>query len=287
MILDWAYGRPSVEAMRAFGVTGVARYLTRSSAKALTLTEVDRYRSGGIAVHAVFEDAAGRPALGYNAGVADAAHSRDQARSLGWNNDGAIYFAVDFHATYEQVEQYFRGVNSVLPAALVGCYGGAIVYEPLRRDGLINYAWQAAAMAWSGYRIGACDMLQLVRQPTVDNVIVDVNEIRSNDTGAWFGGAVMAVSDELRTVLNEGTGGGQHNWAGTSRETLLVSQQGYNASVDANTNAWLATQVANRVSGQLDTLSLKVDALLEREPSLPVIDYQQLAIALLAAIGSV
>lgn len=284
MILDWAYGRPTVGAMQSMGVKGVARYLTRSAPKALTASEVDRYRSGGLAIHAVFEDAVGRPVLGFNAGVSDAAHARDQAMALGWNYDGAIYFAVDMYATYDQVVDYFRGVNSVLPAAVVGCYGGTLVYEPLREHGWINYAWQAAAMYWSNYRIGKCDMLQLVKQTTVEGITVDINEARSNDTGAWFGGVAMAVSDELRAVLNEGTAQGQTSWAGTSRETLGGVQRTFNAAVDANTNAWLATQVGNQVSGKVDSLSAKVDALLQRESVPAVIDYQQLAYALLVAI---
>lgn len=32
----------------------------------------------------------------------------------------------------------------------------------------------------------------------------------------------------LRKVLNEGTGGGQTNWAGTSRETLRATQETFN-----------------------------------------------------------
>lgn len=49
----------------------------------------------------------------------------------------------------------------------------------------------------------------------------------------------------LRRVMNEGTGPGQTNWAGTSRETLNVSQHTYNAAAAA----------ADRIAQALDALS--------------------------------
>ncbi len=56
---------------------------------------------------------------------------------------------------------------------------------------------------------------------------------------------VDVTPEQLRAVLNEGTGSGQADWAGTARETLSVIQRAYNAAAHAaNTVDQVAAEVA-------------------------------------------
>lgn len=88
---------------------------------------------------------------GYAAGVEDAKSADAQRKALGLPDDMPIYFACDFDATgpeFHTINEYMRGVNSVIGLARSGFYGGYYavenVYAAPRRA---QYYWQTAA--WS------------------------------------------------------------------------------------------------------------------------------------------
>lgn len=211
MYADWAYHRPGAEALIDAGFTGVIRYLSPTPDKNLSPNEILDYRDANLAVHGVYESVAGRALQGYVAGVTDARSAVRQARSLGWDetSGGCIYFAVDTDivtaSQMHNVYAYFAGVTSILPKRYVGGYGEADVIRGLYAQNLIRYRWQT--MAWSRGQQMQCEIYQRGQQ-TVNGVLVDVNDVMSADTGAWFPvlneASVRAiVKDEIHTALTE------------------------------------------------------------------------------------
>lgn len=207
--IDFSYGRPGSAAIKAAGHSGVIRYLSRYLPKTLDLREVADYRSGGLAIHVVFEDSANRAVGGWSAGQADAQFAKDQAYGLGWDGSGCIYFAVDFdvtQATQSAVIGYFQGIANVLPVEQVGGYGEADVIDLLASRGLIGHCWQTKA--WSGGRVTSrAQMIQLIQTASVVGIDVDVNQVLTpGNTGAWFtnSGANMAGEADAAIVALRG-----------------------------------------------------------------------------------
>lgn len=149
--LDWAWGHVSSAALRRSGVTFAGRYIsTPGNSKNITLSEAKAHTAAGIDTFLVFETTSGRATAGFAAGQHDARSALSQAAAAGAPSGIAIYFAVDFDASWQSVASYFKGVASVLGVRRTGAYGGIRVIEGLFNAGLITFGWQT--LAWSGGR---------------------------------------------------------------------------------------------------------------------------------------
>lgn len=142
-VVDYSWARPAPAAIKAGGFVGAVRYLSYEPGKNISPGEWAGLRNEGLALSLVWETTADRALHGAGAGAQDAIEANRQANALGYT--GAIYYAVDTGATWEQVAPYFRGVASVqgLPW---GGYGPYAVAEGL--GAVTRYVWQCAA--WSG-----------------------------------------------------------------------------------------------------------------------------------------
>jgi hypothetical protein len=153
--IDFAWGRPGVQALKARGVTFVGRYfsnhegrgLKSKSGKDMDRAELESYAKAQIGVVVAWESTAERAREGASAGEQDARLALAQANGVGW--DGPINFAVDFEAQGPEVYHYFRGVQSVL-GARTGVYGGYEVVRYLFDNKVVFHAWQT--YAWSDNR---------------------------------------------------------------------------------------------------------------------------------------
>ncbi|MEU7096048.1 glycoside hydrolase domain-containing protein [Kitasatospora aureofaciens] len=156
--LDIAWDRPSTNDILATGAHFVARYLSPDSSKNLNSTEVRDYPANGLSIVVVWESTAGRMLAGYSAGVSDAQAAEAQRRSLGLPNDMVIYFACDTDVSgsqYHTVNEYMRGVNSVIGLNRTGFYGGYYEVENVAAaPATASYFWQTTAWSnghWSAH----------------------------------------------------------------------------------------------------------------------------------------
>lgn len=176
-----------IPALKARGVTFVARYLSTSPGKNLTLREAQALSDAGISIVLVWETTAQRSLAGRAAGVADAKAARGQATNVGMPVDRPIYFAVDFDASSGQeaaISAYLDGAASVLGKAGVGVYGGFNVVKHALDGGHCHWAWQT--YAWSG---GQWDGRAQIRQYSNDHIIggvgLDYDSSQTADFGQW------------------------------------------------------------------------------------------------------
>ncbi len=307
LVADWGWGRPGARALKAAGFTGVARYLSRDLTKALDRTEVADYRATNppLAIHAVFEDSAGRALSGFNAGVADAQFAKQQALGLGWDGSGCLYFAVDrdidMTTQAATVRAYFQGVGTVLGFNHIGGYGEADVIDDLYANRLIKYRWQTTA--WSRGRVTATDLFQQLGQVTVASVAVDKNDVRTGDTGAWFGviagGApIVAVNvgradNEIAACDNavDGLNPSKFSTQFPYSISLLRQLADVNSGAARNQQVGLVGVGVAQANEALVSLAADVAALDAKVTTLGgvvsvEIDYAQLAAALLAQLAT-
>jgi glycoside hydrolase-like protein len=193
MIVDFAFGRPPVAELKAAGVTGVVRYLCKDPNKRLDKDEVAAYRANGITIHAVYQDGTRDGFDGLSGGIGNAQRALAQARDVGWDLSGCLYY-VPADENIERgdlpvLREYARGWASVLSPQCCGVYGETLLLDDLYAIGLVAYRWQAAAMSFSNFVPASCNLRQQPRQITVAGVQMDLNTQLMPKTGAWFGGA--------------------------------------------------------------------------------------------------
>jgi hypothetical protein len=149
--IDFAYGKPSPQLLRAAGVSFVCRYLSPDADKNLSRSEAEDYSQAGIGIVTVWESSAQASQGGHAAGVADAEQAKRQAHALGAPESAPIFFAVDYElqpVLKDIVEGYFNGALDVLGRGHVGAYGGLSTVELAYVRCGIGYLWQT--LAWSG-----------------------------------------------------------------------------------------------------------------------------------------
>lgn len=165
--VDYSTSRPGAAALRAAGYTFACRYLAagskKTAAKALTKTEADGLRAGGIDVVSNWEIAERAALRGHPQGVADAKAAVEKHRACGGPSDRPIYFSVDFdipdfapsstdpRAKLGPAAQYFDGIVSVLGLNRTGVYGGYWAVSRLFDAHLIRWGWQAYAWSSAGH----------------------------------------------------------------------------------------------------------------------------------------
>jgi hypothetical protein len=131
-----------IAALKAHGVTFVARYLSHSSGKNLTPDEAAALSAAKIAITVVWETAADRALAGHAAGAQDARDALAEAKACGMPAGRPIFFAVDFDASNGQegaISTYLDGAASVLGKDRTGVYGGYnVVKHALDGDHLVR-----------------------------------------------------------------------------------------------------------------------------------------------------
>lgn len=179
--IDAAWGAASLNP-RSLGASFVARYLGHDASKCISLGEARHDTALGVDLVVVFEDQARRCLGGRAAGVADAHFAEAQAKAAGMPAFAPIYFACDDDfgpGDQGAINEYFRGVASVLGVHRTGAYAGYYVIKRLFDAGLIKYGWQTAA--WSG---GHWDPRAQIQQYSFGQVY-DWDRTEHSDFGQW------------------------------------------------------------------------------------------------------
>lgn len=140
------------------GIRFVVRYYSASAKKRMARPEAMVLTSAGLQLAVVYQDSNNEiNSFSENAGRKHATTAMQQALEIGQPAGSAIYFAVDFDASAEQVRgailDYFREVSRLLGAAstryAVGVYGSGLTCRLIRDAGLATFTWLCGS---SGYR---------------------------------------------------------------------------------------------------------------------------------------
>lgn len=235
-VLDYAGGAIPGAELAAAGVVAVCRYLSPGGAslpgKLLTAPEVADLHNNGIGIVPNWETTANMMLRGFDGGVSDAHAARNYCDHMGFPPDQVIYFSADWDVTPTQqatVDDYLRGVATVIDANSVGIYGGYWSMSRALDAGVAKYGWQTEA--WSTLNpkrgINVDNRAVLVQRnvtmsqgQTIAGIPTDINDLHRN-IHAW-GGNTMPDSPEPPKAFPD-------DW--TDRELLveiLRQQRGYN-----------------------------------------------------------
>lgn len=173
------------------GYEFVCRYYFRASKykTLLTRSEVVALNKAGVSVVTVYEGSVEEPLGGASAGSIAALAAMGRAMVIGQPDGSPIYFAVDFDASNEQIENgidpYFRAIIKAFGGKYkIGAYGSGLVLSTLDARKLITHQWLAGAMGWRmsrGYA-GA----QIIQAPAKNLGFGDVDpNIAQGDYGGW------------------------------------------------------------------------------------------------------
>jgi Rv2525c-like, glycoside hydrolase-like domain len=187
IVVDFAWTKPTVEQLHAWGAVAVGMYVSRDPAKNATPQLVDEYAAAGIKTILFFEDAADQATRGYAQGKADAEFTRAQAEALGKPGWAPVLAAVDFDlpdyapasadplAKLGPVGEYFHGWNETLTPVETGGYGDYWAISRLSAAHLITAGVQT--VAWSGGKVDTRHIACLQNGQTLDGGNVDVELI--------------------------------------------------------------------------------------------------------------
>lgn len=229
---DYSYWRPSGPSQLA-GISFVARYLSNTPSKNLSLSEANQLASWGVSVVANWESSG--QGGSYAQGVADAQNAVEQAAACGMPAGRPIYFSIDVDVDPSSTDAYREGVCSVISASEVGVYGSAAVCQHWRAAGC-GWAWRTMSTDWQGgSSTSGCQVAQ-----TGGNDNYDYDTALVQDVGQWMPGhSVAPVAAPVAVIANPAT----HNpftplakdgvfGTQTIQATQLVIYAGHTADAD-------------------------------------------------------
>ena len=194
------------------GYTVAIRYYSaRFPAKVITPAEAQHICQAGLSLMVVYQDSNNKPHFfSHDIGLEQGQQAVEYAiNKIKQPTDSAIYFAVDFDATKQEIDDnviaYFQGVNSSVGQAAasghsyhVGVYGSGLVCSSVIGKNLARYAWLAGATGWRDSRdFSGWQVRQIISSshPTIEcGIEIDTNDIK--DGGEGFGSFVVDTTSD-------------------------------------------------------------------------------------------
>lgn len=219
-IIDFSSGIPSPDAIKRAGHIGAIRYVSNKrpgaawmTGKPVTLQEAAANAAAGLPTASVYQFGRAETA-DWKQGAAGAAIHAPQAISLhkaaGGPTNRPIYIAIDDNPTREHYTQLIRPYLQAFSKALsvagyqTGVYGNYNTIEWASRDGIGRFYWMHD---WGSngkiHPKTTIHQLPQSRQQTIENVIVDVNEIYASDWGQWTPGSKQPGIQDLSSTLDK------------------------------------------------------------------------------------
>ena len=197
-LLDFSWARPGGSAIKKAGYAGVLRYVSSTTGKNLSSSELRDYQDNGLYVGIVFEDGARNALMGFEQGIIDAKKALSLCNSLGFVNM-PIYFAVDFDTTPEQqteIDQYFKGINSIIGVSRTGAYGSYYIMLRCKASGFVSWFWQT--LAWSGGQVA--DFIHIYQNgQSAFGGGADVDEAKQDNWGQYIPEATPQIQEVVST----------------------------------------------------------------------------------------
>lgn len=219
-IIDFSSGIPSPAAIKRAGHIGAIRYVSNKrpgaawmTGKPVTLQEAAANAAAGLPTASVYQFGRAETA-DWKQGAAGAAIHAPQAISLhkaaGGPTHRPIYIAIDDNPTREHYTQFIRPYLQAFSKALsvagyqTGVYGNYNTIEWASRDGIGTFYWMHD---WGSngkiHPKTTIHQLPQSRQQTIENVIVDVNEVYASDWGQWTPGSKQPGIQDLSSTLDK------------------------------------------------------------------------------------
>lgn len=219
-IIDFSSGIPSPAAIKRAGHIGAIRYVSNKrpgaawmTGKPVTLQEAAANAAAGLPTASVYQFGRAETA-DWKQGAAGAAIHAPQAISLhkaaGGPTNRPIYIAIDDNPTREHYTQFIRPYLQAFSKALsvagyqTGVYGNYNTIEWASRDGIGTFYWMHD---WGSngkiHPKTTIHQLPQSRQQTIENVIVDVNEVYASDWGQWTPGSKQPGIQDLSSTLDK------------------------------------------------------------------------------------
>lgn len=219
-IIDFSSGVPSPAAIKRAGHIGAIRYVSNKrpgaawmTGKPVTLQEAAANAAAGLPTASVYQFGRAETA-DWKQGAAGAAIHAPQAISLhkaaGGPTHRPIYIAIDDNPTREHYTQFIRPYLQAFSKALsvagyqTGVYGNYNIIEWASRDGIGPFYWMHD---WGSngkiHPKTTIHQLPQSRQQTIENVIVDVNEVYASDWGQWTPGSKQPGIQDLSSTLDK------------------------------------------------------------------------------------
>ncbi len=200
----------SVASLKAAGIVGVCRYVSRSSWKVLSKGEYDRLRAGGLIVVPNFEDEANGWLGGGSAGTADGVFTGQQVSALGFPKGTVVPNSADFNMSLSEWNSSCKAYAINFAKALegfgylAGVYGPWDVLQWCSGLGTYHMFWQSESTSFSNYRNAnqwpGTDLWQKLPARTVGGTQVDYNQICQPN---WWGVTDMELTDTLKVSTGE------------------------------------------------------------------------------------
>ena len=219
-IIDFSSGIPSPAAIKRAGHIGAIRYVSNKrpgaawmTGKPVTLQETAANAAAGLPTASVYQFGRAETA-DWKQGAAGAAIHAPQAISLhkaaGGPTHRPIYIAIDDNPTREHYTQFIRPYLQAFSKALsvagyqTGVYGNYNTIEWASQDGIGTFYWMHD---WGSngkiHPKTTIHQLPQSRQQTIENVIVDVNEVYASDWGQWTPGSKQPGIQDLSSTLDK------------------------------------------------------------------------------------
>lgn len=219
-IIDFSSGIPSPAAIKRAGHIGAIRYVSNKrpgaawmTGKPVTLQETAANAAAGLPTASVYQFGRAETA-DWKQGAAGAAIHAPQAISLhkaaGGPTHRPIYIAIDDNPTREHYTQFIRPYLQAFSKALsvagyqTGVYGNYNTIEWASQDGIGTFYWMHD---WGSngkiHPKTTIHQLPQSRQQTIENVIVDVNEVYASDWGQWTPGSKQPGIQDLSSTLDQ------------------------------------------------------------------------------------
>lgn len=219
-IIDFSAGIPSPAAIKRAGHIGAIRYVSNKrpgaawmTGKPVSLQETSANAAAGLPTASVYQFGRAETA-DWKQGAAGAAIHAPQAISLhkaaGGPTHRPIYIAIDDNPTREHYTQFIRPYLQAFSKALsvagyqTGVYGNYNTIEWASRDGIGTFYW---THDWGSngkiHPKTTIHQLPQSRQQTIENVIVDVNEVYASDWGQWTPGSKQPGIQDLSSTLDK------------------------------------------------------------------------------------
>lgn len=234
-LLDYSWSHPNLSQLKGLGITGVIRYVTGDTGKALTRAEIGQIKANGLTLTLVYETTGKTVKGGRDAGVADANAAKNALNDLGLPLS-RVYFAVDYDmqpAEYALLDAYLDGAASVMGKNHTGLYAG---YAPCAREIGRGYAaWQT--YAWSGGKVAqGIKIYQYQNGVTVAGGDVDRNRTSLADYGQVRFGSQPAPAHVNLNALADAVIRGEYGDGDVRRQKLGANYDAVQNIVNSRLN---------------------------------------------------
>lgn len=263
------------------GIDFVARYYSRTTKnpeKNLTLEEAEALNKQGIALVTVYEDnPTSKDYFSKDRGNRDGKSAYAYAQDIKQPSQSAIYFAVDYDATSEDIEgpvkEYFQGVFDGLkdsasskPIYKIGVYGSGACCDYLRKNlNFVEFSWLSESTGWLNSK--TYDKWN-IKQSVPKNSICgfDKTQWDSNETQGNFGQFIV-INTNTSPITSQ-TAPQTTSQTSSQTNSSLINSSTINQTTDfLKASTGTIKRLVLTQTGIISTIAASIGAFVKAEPT--------------------